>query len=369
MKIDTDLTSHERVSRCLEFRTPDRAPREHWILPWVRQFVPEQLETLVGQFPSDFIYVDPLATGDRSKGETYRKGDNTDAWGNVWSAGEDGVAGEVKRPALADWAAFSNYQPPWEVIRRGQWDTAQRACEENRKTTKKFMRCRTTIQPFQQLQFLRGSENTYLDLGEESPEFFRLLAMVHEFSLEELSRWTKLDCDCVTFYDDWGSQRGLLISPAQWRRIFKPLYLDYFQMVHQAGKKVFFHSDGCIIDLYDDLIEIGVDAINSQLFCMDIEEVARRFKGRITFWGEIDRQRILPFGTEADVYRAVARVRRALDDGCGGVVAQCSWEVRIPPENIAAVYAAWEMPLAELLDRVDRLPLPPAAPVQHCAPG
>ena len=53
-----------------------------------------------------------------------------------------------------------------------------------------------------------------------------------------------------------------------------------------------------------------------------------------------------------DVYKAVARVRTALDDGKGGVIAQCEWGVNNPPENIAAVYAAWDMPLADLLVKV-----------------
>jgi hypothetical protein len=120
------------------------------------------------------------------------------------------------------------------------------------------------------------------------------------------------------------------------------MYRDYCDLAKKAGKKVFFHSDGYIMDIYEDLIEIGVDAANSQLFCMPIEQIGRRFRGRITFWGEIDRQHILPLGKPADVRNAVARVRRALDDGRGGVIAQCEWGVNNPRENIEAVYEAWE---------------------------
>jgi hypothetical protein len=301
------------------------------------------------RYPVDFAGVGGLAAGDRQSGNPYVKGDWVDEWGCVWSAAEDGVAGEVTTPPVADWSALTHYQPPWEVIRRGDWDAAQRQCEANRKGPRKFMRCGTSIRPFERLQFLRGSELLYLDLGEEPPELFQLINMVHEFFLEELRQWVKLDCDGIQFMDDWGSQYTTLISPAQWRRLFKPLYRDYCRIARDAGKKVFFHSDGQITDLYGDLIEVGVDAINSQLFAMDLEEVGRRFKGRITFWGEIDRQHVLPFGTVADVYKAVARVRRALDDGRGGVIAQCEWGINNPPANIAAVYEAWDMTLPELL--------------------
>ena len=61
------------------------------------------------------------------------------------------------------------------------------------------------------------------------------------------------------------------------------------------------HSDGNITEIIPDLIEIGIDALNSQLFCMDIEELGKKFRGKITFWGEIDRQNILPNGNRKDI--------------------------------------------------------------------
>ena len=228
------------------------------------------------------------------------------------------------------------------------WDAAIRAQQANLKGDQKFMLASAGINPFEMMQFLRGTENLLIDLAYGTEEFRQLREMVHQFNLKLLDGWTKTEIDGLIFSDDWGSQTSLLISPTMWREVFKPLYMDYYEMVHARGKKVFFHSDGYIIDIYEDLIEVGVDALNSQLFCMDIEELARRFKGRITFWGEIDRQWTLPFGTVEDVRRAVGRVRRALDDGNGGVIAQCEWGVNNPPENIREVFAAWDAPLEDL---------------------
>jgi len=350
-KTTEGMTGYERVKRCLESGSPDRAPRDVWALPWVGQFARAEFEALQRRFPIDFAGAGALAPGERCCGQPNVVGDYTDEWGCTWSVGEDGVVGEVKVAPLADWSALAHYQPPWEIIRRGDWDGAQRTCDENLRGPRQFMKCSSSVRPFERMQFLRASENLYFDLGEESPELFQLRDMVHDFFLEELGHWIKLDCDAIFFMDDWGGQNAMLISPAQWRRFYKPLYREYCRMIHEAGKKVFFHSDGCIFEIYEDLIEIGVDAVNSQLFCMDIEEIGRRFKGRLTFWGEINRQQTLPFGTVADVYRDVARVRRALDDGRGGVIAQCEWGVRNPPENIAAVFEAWSLPLEELLTR------------------
>ncbi len=340
------MTSRERVFRALEFRSPDRAPRELWALPWVGWYAVDDLKAVQQRFEMDFAGCGVLGRSDRARGEACRKGSYTDEWGSTWHVAEDGVVGEVKGPVLADWAALARFQPPWEMIERADLDKANRACEANRVAgNPKFMRCGTSVRPFERMQFLRGSENLLLDLGEESAEFFQLREMVHEFEMKEMALAVRTDCDGVSFMDDWGSQNTLLISPKQWRAAFKPMYRDYCGLAKKAGKKVFFHSDGHIMDIYEDLIEIGVDAVNSQLFCMPIEEIGKRFKGRITFWGEIDRQHILPSGTAADVRAAVKRVRAALDDGRGGVIAECEWGVKNPCGNIEAVYEAWEAPL------------------------
>jgi hypothetical protein len=79
----------------------------------------------------------------------------------------------------------------------------------------------------------------------------------------------------------------------------------------------------------------------AQLFCMDIEELGRKYRGKVTFWGEIDRQHVLPFGTEEDVKRAVSRLKSALGGEDGGVIAQCEWGKLNPARNIEEVYRAW----------------------------
>ena len=102
------------------------------------------------------------------------------------------------------------------------------------------------------------------------------------------------------------------------------------------------HSDGYVFDIYEDLIEIGVNAVNSQLFTMDIEEIGRRFKGRITFWGEIDRQHILPSPDVEVARQAVHRVADALYDGHGGVIAQFEFGAAVKIENAYAIFEEWE---------------------------
>jgi hypothetical protein len=140
---------------------------------------------------------------------------------------------------------------------------------------------------------------------------------VEIFAAEELAAFLR------EFPDDFAGPGGIL-APGERAR------------GEPTRKGTYVDDWGCVFECAED----GVDAVNSQLFCMDIEETARRFKGRISFWGEIDRQRVLPFGTVEEVRAAVGRVRRALDDPEGGVIAQCEWGKHNPRENIRAVFEA-----------------------------
>lgn len=332
------MTSRERVRRALTFQYPDRVPRQITYLPGVLMHRAEELRRLQGRFPDD-ITGPRVRYGDgrRARGAQWEVGQYTDAWGSVWHVAEPGVIGEVKEFPLADWSALDSYELPWELLDESDFSEVNASCAE----TDRFVLAGTQTRPFERMQFLRGTENIYIDLAYGTREVYRLRDMLHEFSVREMRIWAETDVDAVGFMDDWGSQSSLLIAPDQWRDLFKPLYRDYCDILHEGGKFVFFHSDGAIQDIYPDLIEIGIDAVNSQLFCMDIEELAAKHKGKITFFGEIDRQRILPFGTVDEVRAAVRRVRSALDDPAGGVIAQCEWGIKDPAENIEAVFEEW----------------------------
>jgi uroporphyrinogen decarboxylase len=334
------MKPRERVVSALAFSRPDRAPRHLWYLPGVELHRSEELARLRARYPEDIAGPGvSYAVGARASGTPNRKGGYTDEWGCLWEVLEDGVVGEIKHPILADWADFDSLVPPREIL-AANWGAA----ETTRASSDRFILAGTTVRPFERMQFLRGTENLYMDMAWGDQRFLRLRGLVHEFFLEELSHWAKADVDGISFMDDWGSGRALLVSPAMWREYYKPLYRQYVEIIAGAGKFAFFHSDGNIESIVPDLVEIGVKALNSQLFCMDIEALARRHRGTISFWGEIDRQRILPFGTPDEVRGAVRRVRAALDDGSGGVFAQCEWGLRDPYQNVAAVFEAWDEP-------------------------
>ena len=337
------MSGRERVKRCVEFNYPDRVPRHTWMLPGAYlgdHHRRPAVEAFRQRWPDDICdAVVPQHLAPRGKlvqGDPYEVGQARDSWGCVFENVHAGVHGQVKNPILADWSRLSDLHVPDELLTIN-FDSINRFCQ----STDQFVIGGSLPRPFERLQFLRGSENVYMDLAEESTELMELLKIVHGYYLREADVWSKTDVDGLWMMDDWGSQRGLLISPAQWRRIFKPLYADYVRIAHDAGKKAFMHSDGFIFDIYQDLIEVGVDAINSQLFCMDIEEIGRRFGGRITFWGEFDRQYLLPYGSAEEVHAGMRRLEQHIFRHEGGAIAQFELGPGAKLENAEIVYQCW----------------------------
>ena len=108
---------------------------------------------------------------------------------------------------------------------------------------------------------------------------------------------------------------------------------------------MFIHCCGGIAPLIPDLIEIGVDVLNPvqvNARDMDSKKLKREFGKDITFWGGgCDTQKVLPFGTPADVTREVKRRIKDLAPGGGFVFTQVhNIQAGIPPENIMAMYDA-----------------------------
>ena len=335
------MTGRERVRACLTFNSPDRVPRDLWALPYVSLFQKGDFSNLVESYPLD-ICTSQISPGWNEKviRSTASVGYYTDDWGSVWYVGEPGVIGEVKKPILSDWSELKKFNLPWHLIRNRDIDFINKSCEKS----EMFMLSDVTARPFERIQFLRGTENTFCDLAYGTKEFQSLLSMVHDFYLEDIRSWCNTSVDGIVFMDDWGSNNTLLVDPKTWREIFKPLYREYCTLIHEHKKFAFFHTDGHTEQIFKDFLEVGIDAINSQLFTINIEELARKYRGKITFWGEIDRQHILPFGKPEDVFNAVIRLRKVLDDGTGGVIAQCEWGKNNPIQNIKAVFEAWDMP-------------------------
>jgi hypothetical protein len=191
-------------------------------------------------------------------GNRYQKGTYIDEWGCRWENIHGGVIGIVRDALVRDWNDLRNFTVPDAVL-----DVDVDAVNVFCRGTEQFVLAGTLVRPFERLGFIRTLEQALMDLAEQPPELFELLRRIHDLYLKEAEVWARTDVDAISLMDDWGTQRGMMVAPDLWRQIFKPFYREYVQVARRHGKFVFMHSDGRIIDIIPDLIEIGVDALNS----------------------------------------------------------------------------------------------------------
>lgn len=335
------MTGKERVLAALEFNSPDRIPKDIWILPAASLKYGSRLEEICGCYGTDIAAV----TGPFDHAYTpeyYQPGRYMDPWGSLWTNVQTGILGQVKTPVFETYDNIGTYVPPVEQFLK-EWEENKGETEEKIRKVReeqKFV-IGGWVSVFERLQFLRGTQELYCDIAMEEDELFQMIGYTMQFLRVYVEKWLEMDIDAVPFGDDWGSQISLLVSKDCWRKIFKPLYKELIDLIKEAGKKVFFHSDGYIMELYPEFIELGVDAINSQLWCMGVEKVAQKYAGQITFWGEISRQNTLPNGTPEEIQACADFMIEYLYVNGGGLIGQSEINRDVPLENVEAMLRAW----------------------------
>lgn len=332
------MTSRELVYSTLEFRNTKRIPQQLWALPWAQMFEAEALEKIQSTFPDDIIWNMPVPYNKKPKttGDIYEPGTYIDEWGCVFENIQRGYIGEIKKGIVVEenWEDADNVKFPEEML-----DFDIQKVNEYCANTDKFVIQTDMIRPFERLQFIRGTPELFMDIALENEGMLKFAKKLHEFNCAQMEIWAKTDVDALFIMDDWGTQYTLLIDPKAWVKIFKPMYADYCAIARKYGKKVFLHSDGHTLAIIPHLIELGVDAANLQIFCIGMENL-RQFKGKLTFWGEVDRQWILPNATIAEVENAVKSVYDNLWDN-GGCIAQCEFGPGARSENVYKVFETW----------------------------
>lgn len=191
------------------------------------------------------------------------------------------------------------------------------------------------------MQHLRGPENYFIDLAEENEGVNELADRMVERNVYCIERYVKAGADCIAFGDDWGAQHELLIHPDLWRRFFKPRYARMFQVARDAGVHVWFHTDGWIMEIIEDLIEIGVTVLNPQHPCMGTQRVADVVRGQVCIRTDIDRQWVIPYGTPEQVEAAVKEAIAAFGNHKGGVLLHGEVGPEVPFANIEALYSSF----------------------------
>ena len=192
---------------------------------------------------------------------------------------------------------------------------------------------------FERAWTMRGLEQFYLDMVEEPVFAGELLDAICDHNVALVNQAVKHDIDAVHFGDDWGSQRGLLMGPRIWEQLIKPRLARQYAAAKEGGAFVTTHSCGKVQELFPQLIEIGLDCFNPfQPEVMDPFEMKAQFGDRLSFWGGISTQKLLPYGTVDEVRTQVRRLINEVGKDGGYIAAPAH---AIPgdgkPENILAM--------------------------------
>lgn len=192
---------------------------------------------------------------------------------------------------------------------------------------------------FERSWMLRGFENVLVDSILNASFYEELLDKILGMQLRLLDKLLELPVDGVCLGDDWGDQRGVILGPDRWRRFIKPRAAKLYERVHAADKLVFSHCCGNVFDIIPDMIEIGLDGLESlQPEAMDVYEIKRRYGKDLLLWGGLGTQHMLPFGSVKEVRDEIRRLIEELGRGGGYILAPAKPLMEdIPTANAVAL--------------------------------
>jgi uroporphyrinogen decarboxylase len=350
------MKPRERVETALRHEEPDRCPmqvsftpefaarlRQDMALRGTRVHNPHgggntyELERALGE--------DMLLTS-VGWANSYYLGDRpyVDEWGVGWAVQPyqtpfgDGHYTEIATHPLADDQAISRYQPPDPYRPELYADAAQVI----RDFGDEYCIVGVTVTTiFETAWALRGLEQMLIDMVRDPGLVEQVLEFPFHYHLTAAKRLVEMGVDMVWMGDDFGTQQGMLISPNLWRKYFKGRMAEFIQTLKSINPriKVAYHSDGDIRRIIPELIEIGLDVLNPvQPACMDPVELKRRYGDELCFWGTIDEQQTLPFGSPEDVRAEVLERVRTIGEG-GGLILAPTHHVQLdtPLENFWAM--------------------------------
>lgn len=271
-------------------------------------------------------------------------GNYTDELGIVWKQSEyttrygKGSYTEMVKHPLAEDAALETYRAP-DPTRPELYCGAARTLQEFKHEHWIVGVTVTTI--FECAWALRGLEQMLTDFALNPELAERILDIPCQYHLTAAKRLVEMGVDMIWTGDDVGAQHSMIISPACWRKYLKPRMASFIAELKAINPKVkvAYHSDGMITPIIPELIEIGVDVLNPiQPACMDPAEIKRQFGNTLCFWGCIDEQHTLPFGTAAEVRREIEERLKTIGKN-GGLILAPTHHVQLdtPMENFWAM--------------------------------
>ncbi len=295
------MAGRERVLQAIEMRCPDRIPIVFWNRDQARGDV--------------MLY--HLSLGMPGDGTVNAWDWSVNEWGYVLEKLGDGTMGHPVAPVYSDLPCAAEIRVPAarEEERMAAVPAFARACGH------RYRLASLDLSGFTVYTLLRGFAESMQDFLLDPAGFAVLMDGIMDFECEMIGMAARHGFHGIHFADDWGTQSGLMISPALWRQLFKPRYARQFALAHELGLHVWYHCCGEFLPIMEDFHEIGVDVLNiAQPNVNDIAEVGRRLRGRQCFMVPISYQTVSIQGTPEEIYAEARRLYDCLAGPQGGFV-------------------------------------------------
>lgn len=264
----------------------------------------------------------------------------TDDFGVTWNrSGADKDIGVVNEPVMPE-PDITLYPAP--VLREKR---IRAECERLLATREdKFCFAGIGFSMFERLWSYVGMENALIYMLTEKEFVNALLDKICDFNLKVIDIINEYPFDGVYFGDDWGQQRGMIMGAPLWRELIKPRMARMYERAKKNGKFILQHSCGDVEEVFDDLIEIGLDCYQTfQPEIYDVEKVKKKYGDRLAFWGGISTQRALPEKTPGELREIIKETLSVMRKGGGYILAPTHAVPQdVPPENVIAMLEAFK---------------------------
>jgi uroporphyrinogen decarboxylase len=344
------MTSRERVLAALAHTEPDFTPCDYFATPEIHQALVEHFgladkAEIAERLGTDIRYIEPPYTGPPLP--EFDDGSVMNIWG-VRRRPMSNEYGEYSEPVglpYAGWTTVEEAEPfPWPDPDAYDYDAIRTLCA-------KYPDMAIAAGSFHVQDFInsvamgRGVEQVLMDIALEDPVYLFIVQKRHDFYMRHIER--VLDAgrgriDLVLVGDDFGSQRGPLISPDTFNKLFAPKKKELFDLIHAHGAKVTHHCCGSSRALIPDFIACGMDALQTiqiRAAGMDPYELKADFGGKIVLHGAVDVQGWLQQAATDEIETEVNRLMDEVGRG-GGYICGPSHHIQpdVPVQNVLTVY-------------------------------
>ena len=342
----SNKSHRDNYLKAVTFQSPDWIPCSVSFFNTLWRKYRDDLKAIVVRHPFIFgTFASKIKRNYDNIPDWHSVGLHSDNWGCMWQVVHEGYEGQVIGHPLADWNALDTYKFPGplkfsERGRRPSWFWMKLGARLGKKYN--ILVTGSGERLFDRLYFLRGFDNLMRDIVKDDPHLDILINRLVDHELVLVKKWLEIGVDQVNFHTDIGMQDRLMISPREFRQHIKPLYAAIFEPCKAAKVPVYLSSDGNLLDIVDDLVEVGVTIHDPQLRANTLEGIQKHYKGKMCIDLDLDRQGF-PFMSPEALKNQIKSAVDMLASPEGGLMMKAEFsDPNTPLENIEAVCQAFD---------------------------